>query len=29
MVLNFRKLNAKTNGDSYLLPDINDILDSL
>ena len=29
MVLEFRKLNEKTIGDSYLLPNINDILDSL
>ena len=29
MVLDFRKLNEKTIGDSYPLPNINDILDSL
>ena len=29
MVLDFRKLNEKTIGDSYPLPSINDILDSL
>ena len=29
MVLDFRKLNKKTIGDSYSLPNINDILDSL
>ena len=29
MVLDFRKLNEKTIGDSYRLPNINDILDSL
>ena len=29
MVLGFRKLNEKTIGDSYSLPNINDILDSL
>ena len=29
MVLDFRKLNDKTIGDSYPLPNINDILDSL
>ena len=29
MVLDFCKLNEKTIGDSYLLPEINDILDSL
>ena len=29
MVLDFRKLNEKTIGDSYHLPNINDILDSL
>ena len=29
MVLDFRKLNEKTIGDSYPLPIINDILDSL
>ena len=27
MVLDFRKLNKKTIGDSYPLPNINDILD--
>ena len=29
MVLDFRKLNKKTISDSYPLPNINDILDSL
>ena len=29
MVLDFRQLNEKTIGDSYPLPNINDILDSL
>ena len=29
MVLDFRKLNGKTIGDSYPLPNINDVLDSL
>ena len=29
MVLDFRKLNEKTIGDSYPLPNINDILDCL
>ena len=29
MVFDFRKLNEKTIGDSYPLPNINDILDSL
>ena len=29
MVLDFRKLNERTIGDSYPLPNINDILDSL
>ena len=29
MVLDFRKLNEKTIRDSYPLPNINDILDSL
>ena len=29
MVLDFHKLNEKTIGDSYLLPNINDILYSL
>ena len=29
MVLDFRKLNDKTIGDSYPLPDINDILNVL
>ena len=29
MVLNFRKLNVKTIGDSYPLPTVNDILDAL
>ena len=29
MILDFRKLNEKTIGDSYPLPNINDILDSL
>ena len=29
MVLDFRKLNEKTISDSYPLPNINDILDSL
>ena len=29
MVLDFRKINEKTMGDSYPLPNINDILDSL
>ena len=29
MVLDFRKLNEKTIGDAYPLPNINDILDSL
>ena len=29
MVLDFRKLNEKTIGDSYPLPNINDIFDSL
>ena len=28
MVLEFRKLNEKTNGDSYPLPNINNIFDS-
>ena len=29
MVLDFRKLHEKTIGDSYTLPNINNILDSL